>query len=54
MLQNIFSNQMHSSVVEKKKEKIEVLNSLDLNMMAAIIVFSDKSVSFIPVFSFST
>lgn len=40
---------MHSSVVEKKKEKkIEVLNSLDLSMMAAIIVFSDKPVSFIP------
>lgn len=37
-----------SSVVEKKKEKTEVLNSLDLSMMAEIVIFSDKFTSFIP------
>lgn len=36
------------SVVEKKKEKIEVLNSLDFSIMAEIIIFSDKFASFIP------
>lgn len=52
MLQNIFSNQMHK--LSCRKKNIEVLNSLDLSMMVEIIVFSDKSVSFIPVFSFFT